>query len=60
MISVDHIIREYQEIHPYSTMNIDSVEIKISLIMMREWPIFKQAAQIWISLIPDTQNTHWF
>ena len=22
--------------------------------------IFKQAAQIWISLIPDTQNTHWF
>ena len=27
----------YQEIHPYSAMNIDSVKINISLIMMKEW-----------------------
>ena len=26
----------YQEIHPYSAMNIDSVKINISLIMMKE------------------------
>ena len=26
----------YQEIHPYSAINIDSVEINTSLIMMRE------------------------
>ena len=29
----------YQEIHPYSAMNIDSVKINISLIMMKEWEI---------------------
>ena len=56
------VASEYQEIHPYSAMNIDSVEINISLIMMRELPIFKQAAhefmsKIWLSAIPDTQNT---
>ena len=28
----------YQEIHPYSAMNIDSVKINISLIMMKECP----------------------
>ena len=28
----------YQEIHPYSAMNIDSVKINTSLIMMRECP----------------------
>ena len=27
----------YQEIHPYSAMNIDSVKINTSLLMMREW-----------------------
>ena len=27
----------YQEIHPYSAMNIDSVKINTSLIMMKEW-----------------------
>ena len=32
---------EYQEIHPYSVVNIDNV--KINTTMMREWPIFKQA-----------------
>ena len=26
----------YQEIHPYSAMNIDSVKINTSLIMMKE------------------------
>ena len=29
----------YQEIHPYSAMNIDSVKINTSLIMMKECPI---------------------
>ena len=28
----------YQEIHPYSAMNIDSVKINTSLIMMKECP----------------------
>ena len=28
--------REYQEIHPYSAVNIDSVKINTSLIMMKE------------------------
>ena len=27
----------YHEIHPYSAMNIDSVKINTSLIMMKEW-----------------------
>ena len=30
----------YQEIHPYSAMNIDSVKINTSLIMMKEWTIW--------------------
>ena len=30
----------YQEIHPYSAMNIDSVKINTSLIMMKEWEIY--------------------
>ena len=29
----------YQEIHPYSAMNIDSAKINTSLIMMKEWHI---------------------
>ena len=29
----------YQEIHPYSAMNIDSVKINTSLEMMKEWII---------------------
>ena len=29
----------YQEIHPHSAMNIDSVKINTSLIMMKEWVI---------------------
>ena len=44
MISEDHVIQyiipvdsEYQEIRPYSAVNIDSVKINTSLIMMREW-----------------------
>ena len=31
--------REYQEIHPYSAVNIDSVKINTSLIMMKECPM---------------------
>ena len=33
----------YQEIHPYSAMNIDSVKINTSLIMMKEWTIHANA-----------------
>ena len=43
MISVDHVIKyvipvasDYQEIHPYIVVNIDSVKINVSLMMMRE------------------------
>ena len=39
MISVDHIIpvlSEYQEIHHYSAMNIDSVKLNNYLIMVKE------------------------
>ena len=38
----------YQEIHPYSAMNIDSVKINISLIMMKEWIIFNGYIQIYL------------
>ena len=30
----------YQEIHPYSAINIDSVKFNTSLIMMKEWHIY--------------------
>jgi hypothetical protein len=42
MVSLDHafniipVASGYQEIHPYSAMNIDSVKINTSLIMMKE------------------------
>ena len=46
MISEDRDIQyfipvasEYQEIHSYSAVNIDSVKINTSLIMMREWVV---------------------
>ena len=32
-----HVANEYQEIHLNSAMNIDSVKINTSLLMMREW-----------------------
>ena len=35
----------YQEIHPYSAMNIDSVKINTSLIMMKEWWIRQSRPQ---------------
>ena len=38
IISLD-IASKYQEIHPYSAMNIDSVKINTSLIMMKECQI---------------------
>ena len=34
-----HVANEYQEIHLNSAMNIDSVKINTSLLMMREWTI---------------------
>ena len=39
------VASEYQEIHPYSVVNVSN--IKINTKMMREWPIFKQA-HLWI------------
>ena len=37
--NVTPVASRYQEIHPYSAMNIDSVKINTSLIMMKEWCI---------------------
>ena len=57
MISVDHIIRyhpcEYQEIHSYSSRNIDSVKITTSLIMLREWipPHLRSCITIFLSYL---------
>ena len=42
----------YQEIHPYSVMNIDSVKINTSLIMMKECPIIYVAQN-------STTMWHW-
>ena len=35
----------YQEIHPYSAINIDSVKINTSLIMMKEWIVLVRYSQ---------------
>ena len=37
--NITPVARGYQEIHPYSAMNIDSVKINTSLIMMKECDI---------------------
>ena len=34
---------EYQEIHTFSALNIDSVKINTSLLMMREWGMLRNA-----------------
>ena len=34
---INPVDSEYQEIHPYSALNIDSVKINTFLIIMREW-----------------------
>ena len=36
---INPVDSEYQEIHPYSALNIDSVKINTSLLMMREWSL---------------------
>ena len=36
----------YQEIHPYSAMNIDSAKINTSLIMMKEWSILPSKTNV--------------
>ena len=41
----------YQEIHPYSAMNFDSVKINTSLIMMKEWDISLDKKQSGIKMI---------
>ena len=43
--NISPIASEYQEIHPYSAVNIDSVKINISLIMMREWGLHPSSRQ---------------
>ena len=35
---------EYQEIHTFSALNIDSVKINTSLLMMREWHILRKSS----------------
>ena len=44
----------YQEIHPYSAINIDSVEINTSLIMMKEWEIHPSRSE----RFPKGRNLH--
>ena len=36
-LNIAPVASGYQEIDPYSAMNIDSVKINTSLIMMKEW-----------------------
>ena len=36
-LGIDPVASEYQDIHPYSGLYIDNVEINTSLIMIREW-----------------------
>ena len=43
----------YQEIHPYSAMNIDSVKINTSLIMMKECQIRKQIDKDGLCVTPS-------
>ena len=39
MSDINLVASEYQEIHTYIALNIDSVKINTSLLMMREWRI---------------------
>ena len=52
------VARGYQEIHPYSVMNIDSVKINISLIMMKEWIIYicESMQHFLLTVHADTAN----
>ena len=53
----------YQEIHPYSAMNIDSIKINTSLIMMKEWSRLSYlhciALQIIIALNHQQNFSSW-
>ena len=59
----------YQEIHPYSAMNIDSVKINTSLIMMKEWQshwkpdkrvkIYSQDNTVFCSTTMDSDVDSW-
>ena len=40
---------EYEEIHPYSALNIESVKINTSLLMMREWLILIKYYHLYFS-----------
>ena len=47
----------YQEIHPYSAMNIDSVKINTSLIRMKEWEIHPRQPRNFPR--PEGQRKSW-
>ena len=47
---INPVDSEYQEIHPYSALNIDSVKINTSLLMMRECQMFLFLPSAWASL----------
>ena len=48
------VASEYQEIHPYSAVNIDNVKINTSVIMMREWVVHPESWQCTKSMHPDS------
>ena len=43
---IDPAASEYQEIHPYSALIIDSVKINTSLLKMREWVLLVKIVNI--------------
>ena len=56
-LNIIPVASEYQEIHPYSAMNIDSVKINTSLIMMRECSVWF-SEQFCITEQSSEQCTH--
>ena len=63
MIFEDHFVQyaisaswKYQEIHPYSAVNIDSVKINTSLIMMKECPYTDERRDVLENTPPEAQE----
>ena len=50
----------YQEIHPYSAMNIDSENINTSLIMMKEWSIKVCIPPEEGAIAPKAREIHYY
>ena len=57
LFNITPVASGYQEIHPYSAMNIDSVKINTSLIMMKEWNITMQGGIEDFSRIRSDEQT---